>query len=127
MDNNQILDPSRSIMKVYAAREYKDDTYRSTNEVEVNLPEHNPTTPMDDKSTKFILPKSRDYFENINFPETEDFLTVSHCTKFPIMAGTLCPVRFNKGAEFLLIYPTGKIDEGRIVFICDVEPKRGGQ
>jgi len=114
-----IQDPERAMMKVYAARDYKDDDYRKDNYVEVNLPEYLPTTPKNDEYTEMVIPA--DYFANQNFPVTQDVVESKHCTGLPLLRGTVCPVRFNKGAEFILYYPTGKLEEGYLVFLCDVE------
>lgn len=114
-----IVNPGRGMMKVYSSRKYIDDKYRKDNFVEVNLPEYVPTTPQDNEYSEIALPKK--YFINTNYPATRDVIKEPHFLKLPILHGTMCPVRFNKGAEFLLIYPTGKIEEGFLLYIKDKE------
>ena len=46
---------NKQVMWVYAAREYTVDNPRSTNRVEVNIPEALPTIPQDNKKTKISL------------------------------------------------------------------------
>ena len=122
MDKEQspIINPNRGMMKVYAARDYIDDTYRKDNTVEVNVPEYKPTIPQDDNYTNVNL--SSGYFVNKNYPATDGLLKSKHSISLPLLHGTHAPVRFNKGAEFLLIYPTGKIQDGFLLFIKD-KPK----
>lgn len=118
LGGNDITTDTRSTMKVYASRDYKDDKYRKTNYVSVNSPEYLPTTPQNDGTMEQVMPAN--YFANSNFPVTEgDIVTSSNDIGMPLMAGTYCPVRFNKGAEFLLVYPSGKIEDGYLIFIRD--------
>ncbi|WP_300943391.1 hypothetical protein [uncultured Duncaniella sp.] len=107
-------------MKVYAARDYVDDTARWNNTVEVNIPEYMPTVPQDDKSNDIIIESG--YFLNSNYPVTQDLITAKHYLTLPLLAGTYAPVRFHKGAEFVLHYPTGKVEEGYLIFIKDKNP-----
>ena len=122
-----IVNPGRGIMKVYSSRKYIDDTYRKDNYVEVNLPEYVPNIPQDNEYAEIALP--RKYFKNENYPSTRDVIKELHYLKLPLLHGTICPVRFNKGAEFLLIYPTGKLEEGFLLWIKDKdedEDEKGG-
>lgn len=117
LNSTDIINDTRSTMKVYASRDYKDDKYRSTNYVCVNSPEYLPTTPQNDEETEQVMPA--DYFVNSNFPVTQDVVTSTNDIGLPLMAGTYCPVRFNKGAEFLLVYPSGKLEDGYLIFLRD--------
>lgn len=112
---NGILRPDRGMMKVYVARDYKDDKYRKTNKVQVNLPEYMPTVPQDDQYTETIV--ERGYFLNENYPVTQEVIRSVHYLELPIVKGTYAPIRMRKGTEFLLLYPTGKIEEGSLIFI----------
>ena len=123
MISAEITSADRATMKVYAARDYIDDKYRRDNFVEVNLPEYVPTTPKDDETVEMELPKAEDYYLNDNFPQLEEKIEFQHCLALPIYKGSWAPVRFNKGAEFLLIYPTGKIEAGFLFFIRNVDKK----
>ena len=125
--SNQIVAGDRLMMKVYVARDYIDDMYRKTDVVEVNLPEFFPTVPMDDQYTEVVAEKG--YFKNTNWPITQEVIRSTHYMKLPLMNGTYAPVRMRKGSEFLLIYPTGRIDDGHLVFIRhkdDVELEEKG-
>ena len=117
METNSITARSRGMMKVYAARDYVDNNYRRTNYVEVNLPEFMPTTPLDNAVVDLNL--DQNYFCNKNFPKTEDSIKISHYLTLPLHQGTNTPVRFHKGAEFLLLYPTGKIEDGFMIYLKD--------
>lgn len=117
LNQYDITTDTRSTMKVYASRDYKDDKYRSTNYVSVNSPEYLPTTPQNDEKSEQVMPSN--YFVNSNFPVTADKITSTNDIGLPIMAGTYCPVRFNKGAEFLLVYPSGKLEDGFLIFLRD--------
>lgn len=112
-----IISQGRNMMKVYAARDYKDITHRNSKYVQVNLPEYLPTVPQDDKYTELTI--TPDYFVNKNFPVTAKVIKSQHFLTLPLMWGARCPTRFNKGAEFLLFFPTGKIEEGFLFFIKD--------
>ena len=119
MREADITSQIRGQMKVYAAREYEDDTYRTTNYVEVNIPEYLPTTPQDDSNTVLVVESN--YFVNSNYPVTQDALEIAHSLSLPLKKGTIAPLCFHKGAEFLLTYPTGKIEEGYLEFLADKE------
>ena len=121
MTQSTIVSADRGTMKVYAARDYIDADYRKTNYVEVNAPEFLPTTPKDDEEVDFELPKVKDYVLNCNYPELRETVSIQHFISLPIYKGTYAPVRFNKGAEFLLIYPTSQLEAGSLIFIQDVE------
>ena len=114
-----IISQGRNMMKVYAARDYLDITSRHDTYVQVNVPEYLPTVPQDDKYTSITI--SPDYFANKNFPVTANVIKSVHYLTLPLLTGVRTPVRFNKGAEFLLIFPTGKVEEGYLVFIKDKE------
>lgn len=120
LSQQEITTETRSVMKVYASRDYKDDNYRSTNYVCINSPEYLPTTPKNDESTEQVMPAN--YFANKNFPVTAEVVKSSNDIAMPLMNGTYCPVRFNKGAEFLLLYPSGKLEDGFLVFLRDNDP-----
>lgn len=120
---NNITSTIRSQMKVYAARDYIDVDRRIDNYVQVNVPEYLPTTPQDDQYTDIVIESG--YFANSNYPVTQDVVKSVHYLTLPIMKGTYAPVRFKKGAEFLLIYPTGKVEEGFLIFIADKEEDDG--
>ena len=79
-----------------------------------------PTVPQDDKSNDIIIESG--YFLNSNYPVTQDLITAKHYLTLPLLAGTYAPVRFHKGAEFVLHYPTGKVEEGYLIFIKDKNP-----
>ena len=115
--SSYITKSTRAQMKVYAARDYIDITRRLDNYVEVNVPEYLPTTPQDDKYTDIAIESN--FFLNTNYPVTQDVIKAIHYMKLPLMAGTYAPVRFKKGAEFLLIYPTEKVEEGYLIFLSD--------
>lgn len=124
LSQGDITTDTRSTMKVYASRDYKDDKYRSTNYVCINSPEYLPTTPQNDEETEQVMPAN--YFVNSNFPVTEEVVTSTNDLALPLMAGSVCPVRFNKGAEFLLVYPSGKIEDGFLIFLRDkIEDENG--
>ena len=125
LNSNDITTDTRSTMKVYASRDYKDDKYRNTNYVAVNLPEYLPTTPQNDEYTEEVVPAN--YFANSNFPVTQDVVKSTNDITMPLLHGTNCPVRFNKGAEFLLVYPSGKIEDGYLIFIRDNEKDENGE
>ncbi len=112
---NGITRPDRGEMKVYVARDYIDDKYRKTNYVQVNLPEYMPTVPMDDQSTETVVAKG--YFLNENYPVTQEIIKSVHCLDLPVQKGSYAPIRMRKGSEFMLLYATGKIEEGSLVFI----------
>lgn len=115
-----IISQGRNVMKVYAARDYKDIKRRVDNMIQVNLPEYFPTVPKDDKYTELAI--NPDYFVNKNFPVTTNVVKSPHYLILPLLPGTTAPVRFNKGAEFMLFYPTGKIEEGYLLFMKDKDP-----
>ena len=119
MDHSDITTDTRSTMKVYASRDYKDDKYRKTNYVAINSPEYLPTTPQNDEETEQVVPSG--YFVNSNFPITQEVVKSTNDIQMPLLAGSYCPVRFNKGAEFLLIYPSGKLEDGYLLFLRDNE------
>lgn len=119
-----IINQGRAIMKVYAARDYKDITHRTDRKVQVNIPEYMPTIPQDDKSTNLTIESG--YFLNENYPITAGILESSHALELPLLEGSRAPVRFNKGAEFILFFPTGKVEEGFLIFIADKEKDKEG-
>lgn len=112
---NGITRPDRGEMKVYVARDYIDDKYRKTNKVQVNLPEYLPTVPMDDQFTETVVEQG--YFVNTNYPVTQEVIRSVHCLDLPIEKGSYAPIRMRKGTEFMLLYATGKIEEGTLIFI----------
>lgn len=104
-----------TVWKVYAARDYDIKTPRTENYVEVNLPEHTPTVPMDSKYTNISLQYG--YFVNKNFPNTTGTVKLMHYYKLPLLHGTICPIYFKKGTPFLLFTPTTKMEEGYLLYI----------
>ena len=105
---------NKQVMWVYAAREYTVDNHRSTNRVEVNIPEALPTIPQDNKKTKISL--SNNYFINNNFPSVETTVESSHAYELPLLSGTTCPTEFEKGTKFLLVSPTERIEDAYIIY-----------
>lgn len=103
------------VWKVYAARDYDNKSPRMDNYVEVNLPEHTPTIPMDGQYTNIAL--SYGYFVNKNYPNTTSVVRSVHYFKLPLLQGTTCPIYFKKGTPFLLFTPTTKMEEGYLLYI----------
>ena len=110
-----ITDPNRALMKVYAARDYIDDKCRLNNTVDVNIPEYIPTAPQNSEYTNLAV--TGQYFVNKNYPVTQSVIQSRHSMMLPLMQGTYCPHVFNKGTSFLLVYPTGKIEEGKLIYM----------
>ena len=121
MTGSQITSADRAQMQVYAARNYLDDDYRQSNYIEVNLPECLPTSPQNNDYTNVVIPNG--YFANKNYQAAGTAVKITNAVIFPLMEGTYCPVAFSKGAVFTLFYSTGKIDEGYLVFMHDVDLK----
>ena len=120
--SNAITGSDRAMMQAYAARDYIDDRCRTTNYVEVNVPEYTPTLPQNAEFENLVLQGG--YFVNSNFPVTQSVIKAKNFLTLPIMKGQKCPTTFRKGTIFLLFYPTGKIEEGRVMFMTyptDVE------
>lgn len=115
MTNQDITNASRGMMQVYAARDYFGARQRSTDFVEVNFPEYVPTVPQNDKTSKIVLIPN--YFVNDNFPSCQGTITANNFLTLPLAGGTTCPTEFPKGTKFLLLYPTGKLEEGFLIFL----------
>lgn len=108
-------DTSGVVWKVYAARDYDYKNPRTDNYVEVNLPEHTPTVPMDGQYTDVAIQTG--YFVNSNYPNAAGTVKSVHYFKLPLLKGTTCPVYFEKGTPFLLFTPTTKMEEGYLLYI----------
>lgn len=107
------------VWKVYASKDYDPKTPRLTNKVSVNLPDYMPTVPQDDQYTNVAITSG--YFVNDNYPNSAGSVKSVHCMELPLLRGTSCPVMFPKGTEFLLYTPTGKIEEGYLIYIDTAE------
>lgn len=110
-----IQNADKQIMKVYAARDYDITRPRTTNKVEVNIPEYMPALPKDEYTENFGLSSS--IFANKNYPVTSGQVTLAHSIELPLLRGTSCPVYFKKGTPFLLLVPTGLIEDGYLIYI----------
>lgn len=119
MGNNldtSITSADRGMMKVYAAHSYTIYNPRTTDYVDVNIPEYAPTVPQDN-STSYIN-SSSSYFTNTNYDSrSSGIVELAHHVSVRLARGTSCPAIFPKGTEFLLLYPTGKIEEGVLIYI----------
>ena len=104
-----------TVLKAYSARDYTHRHPRTTKYVEVNLPDILPTVPKDNHSSTMSIQGG--YTANTNYPIGKRTITISHCLKLPLLSGTSCPVVFKKGTPFLLFTPTGKAEEGYLLFI----------
>lgn len=103
------------VVKVFAAREYTHINPRTINFVEINLPEVLPTVPQDNKTTTIVV--GNGYTANSNYPIGKSTITISHALTLPLLRGTTCPTIFKKGTPFLLFCPTGKYEEGYLMYI----------
>ena len=108
-------DTSGVVWKVYAARDYDIKNPRTDNYVEVNLPEHTPTVPMDGQYTNISIQTG--FFVNNNYPNAAGVVKAVHYFKLPLLRGTTCPIYFAKGTPFLLFTPTTKMEEGYLLYI----------
>lgn len=115
MANSVFSSTTRQIMTVYAARDYDASRPRLTNYVQVNIPEYSPTIPKDEYTENVGL--SGSFFVNENYPVTIPSVTLSHYLELPLVRGTTCPVYFEKDTPFLLVCPTLKIEEGKLIYI----------
>ena len=102
---------TKRVMWGYAARSYDIYNPRSTRYVQVNIPA---TLPQDDKDNKISL--GNNYFINENYPSVEATATSLHYYTLPLLAGTSCPVYFDKGTKFMVMCPTDKIEESYIIY-----------
>lgn len=109
----------RGMMKAYAARDYSDENWRKVNFVDVNLPEYLPTVPQDNEYTEVVATKG--YFRNENYPVTQEVIRSQHHYTLPIMEGTKAPTRMKKRTEFLLLFPTGIVEEGYLIYMRHIE------
>ena len=105
------MDTSSIVMKVFAARAYTFLNPRETNYVDVNIPEVLPTVPQDNQSS--VIAIANGYTANSNYPVGR----TSHSLSLPLLRGTTCPVIFRKSTPFLLFSPTGKYEEGYLLYI----------
>lgn len=104
----------KQVMWAYAARDYTPENPRTTNVVEVNVPEALPTIPQDDKVNKISL--SNAYFVNSNYPKVPPSVSSTHYYTIPLLNGTSCPTEFSKGTRFMLISPTERLEESYLIF-----------
>ena len=105
---------SKQVMWVYAAREYTVYNPRTTNTVEVNIPEALPTIPQDNKSSRISL--SNSYFLNSNFPKVQTTALSDHYYTLPLLSGTSCPTEFPKGTKFMLLSPTERLEDAYLIY-----------
>jgi len=112
---NTIKTTDKQVMKVYAARDYDLKHPRLTNYVDINIPEYTPTIPRDDKFEMIGI--SSNYCANSNFPINDTSVEVTHYITLPLLRGTQCPVYFNKDTPFLLFTPTGRLEEGYLLYM----------
>ena len=105
---------NKQIMKVYSAKNYT-KKHPCTGRVEFNAPEFLPSTPMDDG--KEYIGLHRNIFVNTNYPVISSHVEISHSIELPILAGTNYPTVFSKGTPFLLVTPTGEIEDGYLIYI----------
>lgn len=110
-------DTSGTVWKVYAARDYNNKSPRMDEYIEVNLPEHTPTVPMDSGYTNISI--GGGYFVNTNYPNTTGIIKSMHYYRLPLLRGTTCPIFFKKGTPFLLFTPTAKMEEGYLIYISN--------
>lgn len=115
MKISTIRTSNKQIMKVFAAREYDLSHPRLTNYVEVNIPEYTPTIPRDANRETFALTPR--YCVNTNFPVNSNAITIAHYVKLPLVKGSHCPVYFKKDTPFLLLSPSGRIEDGYLLYI----------
>ena len=115
---------NKQVMKVYAAKSYKDLPWRQncqTGELPpvikilVNIPEYAPTVPQDDSYEQLGL--SGSFFENQNFPSTAGTVKMNHCLSLPLLRGSRNPPDIPYGTPLLLLMPTNKIEEGYLIYI----------
>ena len=107
--------PSKQVLQVYAARTYDYKNPRFTNYVEVNVPEYVPTIPRDNAYETLGLAST--FCANKNFPVNNTSIKVTHYLTLPLLRATQCPVYFPKDTPFLLFCPSGKIEEGYLLYI----------
>lgn len=105
---------NKQIMKVYSAKNYT-KKHPCTGTVEFNAPEFLPSTPMD--NGKEYIGLHRNIFVNTNYPVISSHVEISHSIELPILAGTNYPTVFSKGTPFLLLTPTGEIEDGYLIYI----------
>lgn len=105
---------NKQIMKVYSAKNYTKN-HPCTGRVEFNAPEFLPSTPMD--NGKEYIGLHRNIFVNTNYPVISSHVEISHSIELPILAGTNYPTVFSKGTPFLLLTPTGEIEDGYLIYI----------
>lgn len=103
------------VWKVYASRDYTPSNPRTTNRVEVNLPDYMPTVPQDGNYTNISVQTG--YFVNNNYPNATGTVKSVHYMALPLLKGTVCPTLFSKGTVFLLFTPTTKIEEGYLLYV----------
>ena len=79
----------------------------------VNLPDLFPLIPQDDQYEDIVVPGT---CKNENFPRCTGKIRLLHYHIFPLVGGTSVP-NYGRGSEFLLICPTGKLDDGRLLYL----------
>lgn len=105
---------NKQILKVYSARTYN-EYYPCNGYVEVNVPEYLPSTPQDMGTEQFGLNKR--LFANENYPAISRSVNISHSINLKILRGTSYSRYFSKGTEFLLLTPSGEIEDGYLIMI----------
>lgn len=115
MNSATIKSTTRGMMKVYASHAYTEASPRKTDYVDVNIPEFAPTVPQDDQQS--YVSSSNSYFTNSNFNGSASMTQMAHQISIKLARGTCCPTVFPKGTEFLLMFPTGKIEEGVLIYM----------
>ena len=105
---------NKQILKVYAARTYN-KWHPCTGYVEINVPEYLPSTPQNNGTEQFGLNKR--LFANTNYPAISKAVNISHSITLKILQGTEYSRYFSKGTEFLLLTPSGEIEDGYLIMI----------
>lgn len=105
---------NKQILKVYAARTY-DRWHPCVGNVEINVPEYLPSTPQDISTEQYGLNKR--LFANINYPIISRTVSISHSINLRILKGTAYSRYFPKGTEFLLLTPSGEIEDGYLIMV----------
>ncbi len=113
MQINTLKSNEKQILIAYAARDYNIIYPRTSQYVEVNIPEFLPAIPKDNKEEKISL--SPNMFINTNFPNTDNQVILSHCISLPILSGTICPTYFSKGTKFIVIKTTEDIEDSYLI------------
>lgn len=116
LESASITSAERGMMKVYASHAYTAGSPRTTDYVDVNIPEYAPTIPQDESYS--LVNSSSQYFTNTNYgSKSSGSVELAHHISIKLARGTCCPTVFPKGTEFLLFYPSGKIEEGVLIYL----------